>query len=232
MSRAHTLFETEKLEAWAGEKPLIRGVSFSLLRGETVVITGENGAGKSTIGRAIMGDKRLTIAADTMMLDGESILELEAAARARKGLFYAPQEIPTIDGVSYREMLRAALEVRGKKMRGMEFKQSLAECLAKVGVGPFMAEREIGSKLSGGEKKKMEVVELLMLRPKVAILDEIDSGLDKKSTERIAQILEEAQKEWGLGLIIITHNQKITEKLRIGDNIRIEKGQMRREYSE
>jgi len=208
-----TMLEIRDLCVAAGEKVILDGADLRVCPGEIHVLMGTNGAGKSTLASAIMGDPRYTVKRGTIELDGEDITDTTADVRARKGIFLSfqtPQEIP---GVTLENFLRTAQgAVTGKPMKVLAFRRALAEKMELLGMDSAYAERYLNVGFSGGEKKKAEILQLLMLDPKLALLDETDSGLDVDAVKTVSAGI----RAWHTGenaLIIITHNAKILEGL-------------------
>lgn len=199
---------------------IIEKVNFSIRENETIVIGGTNGSGKSTLIKSIcgFGDYSYT---GSLILNKKDISKLSAAERAQMGMFLCLQEPIEIKGLSYAEMLKAALSIRGE-INARDFQLRLAQNLELLRLNPFMAQKHIASDLSGGEKKKMEILQILMLEPKIIFLDEIDSGLDAKSASLISDILNDYQKQHKASFVIITHNNRILEKMTINNKYQIQ----------
>ncbi len=208
-----TLLEVRDLCVTAGEKVILDGADLTVCPGEIHVLMGTNGAGKSTLASAIMGDPRYTIARGVIELDGEDITHTSADVRARKGVFLSfqtPQEIP---GVTLENFLRTAQgAVTGQPKKVLAFRRELAEKMALLGMDSAYAERYLNVGFSGGEKKKAEILQLLMLNPRLALLDETDSGLDVDAVKTVSAGIRAWHNESN-ALIIITHNAKILEGL-------------------
>ena len=161
-----------------------------------------------------------------VLLDGKDISKSSITERARDGIFMSFQEPVAIEGLSLIEMLRSALEARGEKLALSAVKIRISEALEKVGLSPFIASRELNHKLSGGEKKKCEIAQMLVLQPKLVLLDEIDSGLDAKSCKNISTILRDYQKEIGASYLIVSHNLKILSELTVDQEIKVDSGRI------
>ena len=204
---------------------ILHNVCFSLPANSTTLLTGANGAGKSTILRGIMGLGGLKYSGK-ILLDGKDIAKLGIDERARCGIFMSFQEPVAIEGLSLIEALRSALEARGERLALSAAKIRISEALEKVGLSPFMASRELNYKLSGGEKKKCEIAQMLVLQPKLVLLDEIDSGLDAKSCRNISKILKDYQRETGASFLIVSHNLKILSELKVDQELSVESGRI------
>jgi Fe-S cluster assembly ATP-binding protein len=200
------------------DKPILRGVNLQVRRGEIHALMGPNGSGKSTLGFAIMGHPAYQVTAGRVDLDGQDLLELDACQRARAGLFMAFQRPVAIPGVKMADFLRhASTNVRrperkeGEELIPMrQFRKELRENMEQLKMDPEFARRYVNDGFSGGEMKRAEILQMAMLRPKFAILDETDSGLDvdavRLASQSIAQI---GRRE--MGIIIITHHDKLLE---------------------
>ena len=187
------------------------------------MLTGVNGSGKSSIARAIAGVGELSCSGE-ITFAGEDISALPANERACRGIFLSAQEPVEIPGLTVAEMLRSALEARGEKLSYNDFQLRIADACEKLELNPFFAQRELNVKMSGGEKKKCEILQMLVLRPKLVILDEIDSGLDMKSARKISKILADYQRESGASFLIISHNLRINESLTVDKWLKVSDG--------
>ena len=198
------------------EKELLHGVSLSVGAGETHVLMGPNGAGKSTLGSAVMGSPEYTVTGGSIFFDGEDVTELSADKRAQKGLFLSFQNPIEIPGITLSNFLRSALEQKtGKRIKLFEFKKQLRAVMEVLQMDPSYADRDLNVGFSGGEKKKAEILQLLILDPDLAILDETDSGLDVDAVRVVSKGIQEFQKDPNNSLIIITHNTRILESLKV-----------------
>jgi Fe-S cluster assembly ATP-binding protein len=199
-------------------KPILRGVHLALRRGETHALMGPNGSGKSTLGLAILGHPAYEVTQGTVELNGENLLELEPDERARRGLFMAFQRPATIPGVKMADFLRhATSNVRNPNRREGEelipmrqFRKELAQRMDQLRMDPDFARRYVNDGFSGGEMKRAEILQMAMLRPKFAILDETDSGLDVDAVKLASQSIAEIGRR-EMGLLIITHHERLLE---------------------
>lgn len=219
------VFEAKNLSVSTREgKKILSGVDFSLENGETAVLLGRNGAGKSTIANAISGNPKFKVSGSMKFL-GKEISKMTVDKRARLGIlmsFQSPVEIP---GISTTEMIRSVLEERkGGFVPLDEVREEITASVRKLGTNIWFSERELNVGFSGGEKKKNEILQMLSLKPKFVILDEIDSGLDIDASKKISKILAEYQKETECTYLIITHNMRVLANLKPSKAILLEKG--------
>jgi len=209
------LLEIHDLAVSVDDKLILNGVDLSIQKGELHVLMGPNGTGKSTLVSAVMGDPRYAVESGSISFDGEDITDESADARARLGMFLsfqAPEEIP---GITLENFLRtAAGAIEGKPMRVLAFQKKLKEQMQVLDMDESYASRYLNVGFSGGEKKKAEILQLLMLRPKLAMLDETDSGLDVDAVKTVSKGIREYHDE-GNSILIITHNAKILEELEV-----------------
>jgi Fe-S cluster assembly ATP-binding protein len=199
-------------------KPILRGVNLTMRKGETHALMGPNGSGKSTLGLAIMGHPNYEVTQGTIEVNGVNIVEMEADERARLGLFMAFQRPVAIPGVKMADFLRhATTNVRrpdrkeGEELMPMkEFRQELRSKMQQLRMDTEFARRYVNDGFSGGEMKRAEILQLAMLQPKFAILDETDSGLDADAVRLASQSIAEIGHR-KIGLLIITHHDKLLE---------------------
>lgn len=210
------LLEVSGLHVSAGEKEILHGVDLTVGKDETHVLMGPNGTGKSTLGYAITGNPEYTVTAGKIVFDGEDITELPVNERATKGIFLSFQNPLEVPGVTLSAFIRSALEQKtGKRIRLWDFKKKLAETMQLLAMDASYAERDLNVGFSGGEKKKAEILQLLLLNPSLAILDETDSGLDVDAVRTVSKGIEEYQKSKDGALLIITHSTRILESLHV-----------------
>ena len=210
------LLEVNGLHVSAGEKEILHGVDLTVGKDETHVLMGPNGTGKSTLGYAITGNPEYTVTAGKIVFDGEDITRLPVNERAKKGVFLSFQNPLEVPGVTLSAFIRSALEQKtGKRIRLWDFKKKLAETMQLLAMDASYAERDLNVGFSGGEKKKAEILQLLLLNPSLAILDETDSGLDVDAVRTVSKGIEEYQKSKDGALLIITHSTRILESLHV-----------------
>ncbi len=193
------------------DKQILKGVNLVMNTGEIHAIMGPNGTGKSTLSQAIMGHPSYTITKGQVLLDGEDVTEMEVDERARAGLFLAMQYPSEIAGITNAEFMRAAINARrpeDDKISVMNFIKKLDEKMEILNMPEEMAERYLNEGFSGGEKKRNEILQLMMIEPKFAILDEIDSGLDIDALKVVSKGVN-LMSGPDFGVLIITHYQRL-----------------------
>ena len=219
------LLEISNLHVSAGEKEILRGVNLTVGRDETHVLMGPNGTGKSTLGYAVTGNPAYTLTEGRIVFDGEDITELPVNERAKKGLFLSFQNPIEVPGVTLSAFIRSALEQKtGSRLRLWDYKKKLSETMKLLGMDESYAERDLNVGFSGGEKKKAEILQMLMLEPKLAILDETDSGLDVDAVRTVSEGVRLFHERTHGSLLIITHSTRILEALSVDAAHVMEKG--------
>jgi Fe-S cluster assembly ATP-binding protein len=208
----------DNLHVRAGDKEILRGVDLAVAPGEIHALMGPNGSGKSTLANAIMGHPNLEVTKGGVLLDGEQITESDPDERARAGLFMAFQYPVAVPGVSVTRYLRTVLnaqrEGRGEQPISLkDFRRTVEEAMELVEVPREFSQRYLNDGFSGGEKKRMEILQLALLRPRIAILDETDSGLDIDALGVVAKGVNAVTGK-DMGLLIITHYQRILHIVR------------------
>ena len=209
------LLSCRGLSASVGERSILHGIDLHIQPGETHVLMGPNGAGKSTLGHVVMGDPAYAVTDGSIVFDGVDITEASPDKRSRAGLFLSFQAPVEIPGVPLRSFLRAMMDAQGVKMKGKEFRRRMQELAETLGLDPAYLDRELGVGFSGGEKKKVEMLQLLLLQPKLAILDETDSGLDVDALSVVSRGMELYRRSCDGTLLVITHNTRILEHLNV-----------------
>jgi Fe-S cluster assembly ATP-binding protein len=201
----------EDLHVSIGEQEIIRGLSLAVPKGEVHAIMGPNGSGKSTLAKVLAGHPDYHVIKGEVTMDGENILELEPDERARKGLFLAFQYPSEIPGVTIANFLRAAVQARlpeGEELEATEYYANLYEKMEQLGMDRSFTSRSVNEGFSGGEKKRTEILQLAMLEPNYAILDETDSGLDIDALKVVARGVN-ALRGPKIGILLITHYQRL-----------------------
>ncbi len=205
--------EVKNLKVSVDGASILNGLNLSVSRGETHVLMGPNGAGKSTLVNTIMGHPQYKVEEGSILFDGKDITHLPADERAKAGLFLSFQNPEEVPGVTLENFLRTSrAAVTGRPVRLFAFKKELKEKMAALGMEDGYASRYLNVGFSGGEKKKSEILQMLMLNPKLAILDETDSGLDVDAVKIVSQGVRQFKNKDN-SLLIITHNTKILEYL-------------------
>lgn len=194
----------------AEPKPILKGVNLTINSGETHAIMGPNGSGKSTLAYTLAGHPRYEVTQGEVLLDGVNLLDLEVDERARAGLFLAMQYPTEIPGVSMANFLRsAATATRGEAPKLREWVKEVKEAQANLSIDEAFANRSVNEGFSGGEKKRHEVLQLDLLKPKFAVMDETDSGLDVDALRIVSQGINEYQEKTDGGILMITHYKRI-----------------------
>lgn len=210
------LLEVKDLYVDVEEKSILHGVNLSIGEGETHVLMGPNGTGKSTLGYALMGNPKYHIQNGEIWFQGKNITEGPVNERAKAGIFLSFQNPLEVPGVTLSSFIRNALEQKtGKRVKLWDYKKELEKTMELLQMDPSYAERDLNVGFSGGEKKKAEILQLLMLKPALAILDETDSGLDVDAVRTVSAGIEAYQKTCKGSLLIITHSTKILESLSV-----------------
>ncbi|MGI6075960.1 MAG: Fe-S cluster assembly ATPase SufC [Pyramidobacter sp.] len=224
------LLQVEKLTVSVEEKEILHAVDLSVKAGETHVLMGPNGAGKSTLGCALMGDPRYTVTSGKILFNGVDITAAAADQRSKAGMFMSFQSPLEVPGLTLGNFIRAASEQRtGKRIKIWQFRKEMARYMEMLEMDPAWMDRDLNVGFSGGEKKKAEILQLLMLKPTLAILDETDSGLDVDAVRTVSNGIHEFQKNENASLLIITHSTRILEALRVDATHVIAEGAMRAE---
>jgi Fe-S cluster assembly ATP-binding protein len=192
------------------EKEILAGVDLTIRAGETHAIMGPNGSGKSTLSYAVAGHPKYTVTSGSVTLDGEDVVAMTVDERARAGLFLAMQYPVEVPGVSMSNFLRTAVTaIRGEAPKLRHWVKEVKEAMSALDIDPAFAERSVNEGFSGGEKKRHEILQLALLRPKIAILDETDSGLDVDALRVVSAGINKFKADGDVGVMLITHYTRI-----------------------
>lgn len=207
--------EIQDLYVEVDDKEIIKGVTLIFPAGKIHALMGPNGSGKSTLAYALMGHPKYTITKGKIILDGEDITHEKTYLRARKGLFLSFQHPAEVPGVTISSFLRTAVNANlEKKHSVVDFQKLMKEKMVQLKIDASFSKRYVNEGLSGGEKKRLEILQLLLLNPTYALLDETDSGLDVDAIRTVAEGVLQAHKEQDMGIIVITHYPRFLEYLK------------------
>ena len=210
------LLQINQIHADIEEKEILHGVSLNINPGETHVLMGPNGAGKSTLGHVLMGNPKYHISSGNIIFKGNDITGESTDKRARDGIFLSFQEPLEVPGLSLESFIRSAIRQKtGRPIRVWEFHKELKKAMDVLQLDESYTQRSLNVGFSGGEKKKAEILQLMMLKPSLAILDETDSGLDVDAVRLVSEGVRAYQKEQKGALLIITHSTRILEALHV-----------------
>ena len=204
------------LKVKVADKEILHGVNLTVNKGETHVIMGPNGAGKSTLGYAIMGNPKYEITEGSILFKDKDITEEETHERAKDGIFLSFQNPIEVPGISLSNFIRNAIDTKtGTRVRLWDFRKSLEKQMELLNMDKSYADRDLNVGFSGGEKKKAEILQMLMMKPDLAILDETDSGLDVDAVRTVSDGVKAFHDNGDGALIIITHSTRILEALKV-----------------
>ena len=207
------MLDIKNLHVRAGDKEILRGLNLNVGTGEIHVILGPNGSGKSTLMNVILGHPKYEITAGTITFEGDDLTALKTFERARRGIFLSFQSPEEIPGITVENMLRTAKQsITGDKIKILAFHKELLALMKELQIAPEYAGRYMNVGFSGGEKKRNEILQLLTLNPKLALLDETDSGLDVDAVEIVSSGIAKFHNEKN-SCVIITHNAQILKHL-------------------
>lgn len=205
----------ENLHVNVEEKEILKGLNLTINNQEIHALMGPNGNGKSTLLAAIMGNPKFNITQGSIKLDGINVLTMEVDERSKAGLFLGMQYPSEVSGVTNSDFLRAAINARREKPIPLfGFIKEMEKTIKEMQMKPDLAHRFLNEGFSGGEKKRNEIVQMKMLKPKIAMLDEIDSGLDVDALKLVADVVVELQKEQQMGLLIVSHYERFYQLLK------------------
>lgn len=211
-----SLLQVKNVSVSIDELPILHGINLNIGAGETHVLMGPNGAGKSTLGYTLMGNPHYSVTDGSIIFDGQDITKASADKRAQAGMFLSFQSPLEVPGISLGSFIRNAYhEKTGAPVKLLAFQRQMKEAMDLLDMNESYADRDLNVGFSGGEKKKAEILQLLMLSPKLAILDETDSGLDVDAVRTVSKGIREYQKNKDGALLIITHSTKILESLHV-----------------
>ena len=203
------------VEADGGVKEILRGVDLTVRSGETHALMGPNGSGKSTLAYAIAGHPKYVVSSGTVTLDGEDLLGMTVDERARAGLFLAMQHPVEVPGVSVSNFLRtSATAIRGEAPKLRHWLKEMKVAMERLAIDPSFAQRNVNEGFSGGERKRSEILQLELLAPKMAILDETDSGLDVDALRVVSEGINRVRESGNTGVLLITHFTRILNYVR------------------
>ena len=203
------------VQAETGPREILRGVDLTVKQGETHAIMGPNGSGKSTLAYSLAGHPKYTVTSGSVLLDGENVLDMTVDERARAGVFLAMQYPVEVPGVSVSNFLRtAATAVRGEAPKLRLWVKEVREAMATLHMDPAFAERNVNEGFSGGEKKRHEILQLELLKPKIAILDETDSGLDVDALRQVSEGINRVASSGEVGTLLVTHYTRILKYIK------------------
>lgn len=211
------------------DKEILKGISLKVEAGEVVALMGPNGSGKSTLAYSLMGHPHYEVVGGNIDLDGNNLTEATPDERSKAGLFLALQYPVSIPGVSVREALLAALRSRGEKVSALELKKRIEAEASELAIGDDLLKRSLNDGFSGGEKKKMEILQMRILSPKFAILDETDSGLDIDALKIVAEGANYLASEKNTGILVITHYQRLLSYLKPNRVLVMKQGKIAKE---
>ena len=198
-----------------GPKPILKGVDLTVNSGEIHAIMGPNGSGKSTLAYAVAGHPNYEVTDGEVLLDGEDVLEMEVDERARAGLFLAMQYPVEVAGVSVSNFLRTAkTAIDGEAPPLRTWMQEMNAAMKNLQMGSDFAQRDVNTGFSGGEKKRHEILQMQLLKPRIAILDETDSGLDVDALRIVGEGVNNAQAETNAGIVLITHYTRVLQHIK------------------
>jgi Fe-S cluster assembly ATP-binding protein len=198
------------VESDGGPREILRGVDLTVRAGETHAIMGPNGSGKSTLAYSIAGHPKYTITSGTVTLDGEDVLAMSVDERARAGIFLAMQYPVEVPGVSVSNFLRTSVTaVRGEAPKLRTWVKEMKTAMEGLSIDPVFAERSVNEGFSGGEKKRHEILQMELLQPKIAVLDETDSGLDVDALKIVSEGVNRVAASGEVGTLLITHYTRI-----------------------
>jgi Fe-S cluster assembly ATP-binding protein len=219
-------FQVKDLWVQVAGQEVLKGVSLQINPGQIIALMGPNGSGKSSLANALMGHPTYEVTQGKVTLGRKALLTMTPDQRAAQGLFMAFQYPVGISGVSVRQLLLASLRARGLKVSALELKKKIALIAQELGLKEELINRDLNEGFSGGEKKKMEILQLRLLSPRIAILDETDSGLDIDALKTVARNARLAAKKEKMGVLVITHYQRLLNYLKPDEVLVLKSGRI------
>ncbi len=211
-----SLLQVKNINVRIEEKDILKDLNLEIGKGETHVLMGPNGAGKSTLGYALMGNPKYEVTSGSIIFNGKDITAESADQRAKDGMFLSFQEPLEVPGLSLESFIRSALQQQtGEKLRFWDFKKQLQQAMDVLQLAPSYAGRSLNVGFSGGEKKKAEILQMMLYHPQLTILDETDSGLDVDAVRLVSEGVRRYQETQEGSLLIITHSTRILESLHV-----------------
>ena len=221
------LLDVQNISVSVDEKTVLKNLNLKIGEGETHVLMGPNGAGKSTLGNVLMGNPVYRLDGGKIIFDGQDLTSESTDKRAKAGMFLSFQNPLEVPGISLESFIRSAIQQKtGERVKLFQFQKELQKNMRLLNMDESYAKRDLNVGFSGGERKKSEILQLLMLKPKFAVLDETDSGLDVDAIKTVSKGVEEYQKNQNGGLLIITHSTRILESLHVDYTHVLVKGQI------
>lgn len=221
------MLQLKNLSVHIGEKQILNQISFDFETGKNYCILGKNGSGKSSLAMSIAGNPKYEISKGELLLDGQNLAEMSPDERNKAGIFLTFQNIPEIPGVKLFEFLKTIYDARAEKASTfLEFKKIIEPLMAELEIEKAFLWRDLNVGFSGGEKRKIEVLQIKLLKPKVIILDEIDSGLDVNAVRQVAELLKAVNTEEN-SFIVITHLFEMLQELPLEKILILEQGQIK-----
>ncbi len=207
--------ELKKLKVNVDDKEILHGIDLKINKGEIHVLMGPNGAGKSTISNSILGLPKYNVVSGEILYDGESVIDLDVNERAKQGVFLSFQSPIEIEGVTFVNFLRTTYNAfKGEEMKMTAFHKMIKEKMKELNMDPSFRTRSVNVGFSGGEKKRSEILQLSLLEPDFALLDELDSGLDVDALKLLSTQVLKIKEKTNMGILLVTHHSKILKYLK------------------
>jgi len=207
------MLKIKNLKVKIEDKEILKGIDLEIMQGEVLALMGPNGSGKSSLANAVIGNPKYEVIEGEIIIEGKNILEMKPEERAKLGIMMSFQYPLAIPGVTVREMLLTAMRGRGLTVSALDLKNQIALEGEKLHIDAMLLNRSLNEGFSGGEKKKFEILQMRILKPKLLILDEVDSGLDIDALALIATNVSEMVREIGMSVLVITHYQRLLKYL-------------------